>query len=171
MRASISSGIGVGRIKQSQTNVSTSRRGLTTNAASPDSQRNVSPKGNLFKKNKESLEGMLVRKLKQKYIDSNPAFALVNNDEGMSTCNLLQNNFLTSQRSSSKRYNPKSSIEYGSVPHRQTSMQNARTRNSQQKQRHTIGNSSNVLPRITNSNLIENEIKISNEQTPKDRFA
>ena len=116
---------------------------------------------------------MLVRKLKQKYIDSNPAFALVNNEEGMSTCNLLQNNFLTSQRSSSKRYNPKSSIEYGSAPHRQCSMQNARTRNSQQKQRHTIGNSSNVLPRINHSsNLIENDIKISNEQTtPKDRFA
>ena len=115
---------------------------------------------------------MLVRKLKQKYIDSNPAFALVNNDEGISTCNLLQNNFLTTQRSNSKRYNPKStSIEYGSAPHRQCSMQNARTRNSQQKQRHTIGNSSNVLPRIANSNLIENDIKIGNEQAPKDRFA
>ena len=30
---------------------------------------------------------MLVRKLKQKYIDSNPAFATI--DEGISTCNLL----------------------------------------------------------------------------------
>ena len=105
LRASISSGIGVGRIKQSQTNVSTSRHRaagglLTQPTTSPDgSQKNLSPKGNLFKKNKESLESMLVRKLKQKYIDSNPAFALISNntgDESLSTCNLLQNNYLTS---------------------------------------------------------------------------
>ena len=49
---------------------------------------NSSPKGNLFKQNKETLEVMLTRKLKQKYVNFNPAFATVQ-DESMSTCNLL----------------------------------------------------------------------------------
>ena len=75
---------------------------------------------------------MLIRKLKQKYIDSNPAFADIN-DEGISTCNLLQNNYLNANGTSSKRYNLNSSIEYGSVPLRQSSMQNARTRNQHQQ--------------------------------------
>ena len=75
---------------------------------------------------------MLVRKLRQKYIDNNPAFATIS-DESLSTCNLLQNNYLnTSGTVVNKRYNPNSSIEYGSVPLRQTSMHNTasgRTRN------------------------------------------
>ena len=54
---------------------------------------------------------MLIRKLKQKYIDNNIAFAL--SDESLNTCNLLQNNFLSAERGS-RRYNPSSSIEYGS---------------------------------------------------------
>ena len=48
IRASISSGVGVGRVKQSRTNLSSRNRGIRTKINSPDSQK-ASPKGNLFK--------------------------------------------------------------------------------------------------------------------------
>ena len=48
IRASINSGVGVNRVKQSRTNLSSSSRGIRTKINSPDS-RKASPKGNLFK--------------------------------------------------------------------------------------------------------------------------
>ena len=89
---------------------------------------------------------MLVRKLRQKYIDSNPAFA-AQSDESSNTCNFLKNNFISNERS--KRYNQDSSIDYGSVPLRQPTMQ-GKTRNEKKNERYTLGNSNNTLPRILN---------------------
>ena len=77
LRASISSGVGVSRalgMKQSRTNLVTVSRRMNQQTNSPDANRS-SPKGNLFLQNKETLEMMLVRKLRSKYIENNSAFA------------------------------------------------------------------------------------------------
>ena len=155
LRASMGNGVGMSRtigMKQSRSNVASGRRINTqNNASSPD--RKGSPEGgNLFRKNKETLEMMLIRKLKGKYIDSNLVYAILSEELPTSSFNLLQNNY-TSNTSGSRRYNPNSSIEYGSVPARNTSMKQGRTRNANSKQRYTVGSSINVLPSIQNPGL------------------
>jgi len=64
-----------------------------------DGYRTAAPTKLLFKQNKESLEQMLVRKLRQKYVDGNEVFceklSLLISDE---TAKLLSNNFLYNEK-------------------------------------------------------------------------
>jgi len=83
-------------MRQSAQNVAQRRSLMAVNKEHASNY--ASPTRNLFKTNKESLEDMLVRKLKQKYIDSNAAFCtmLLQDNE---TANLLSNNFMSNNSS------------------------------------------------------------------------
>ena len=81
-------------MRQSAMNVTQRRSflGVTENKNDMTNPDYASPTRSLFKTNKESLEDMLVRKLKQKYIESNTAFAsILPYDE---TASLLSNNYM-----------------------------------------------------------------------------
>lgn len=60
-----------------------------------------SPARSLFKQNKETLDQMLVRKLRQKYIDDNPVFSVPAPVDD--TTALLHNNFFSNLSKSSTR--------------------------------------------------------------------
>ena len=64
-------------MKQSRSHIATVNRRTNQqlNDTSPDRIDKTSPKGNLFKQNKETLEMMLIRKLRMKYIETNSVFA------------------------------------------------------------------------------------------------
>lgn len=119
---------------------------------------------------------MLVRKLKQKHIDCNPAFA-VQIEDGTSTCNLLQNNFVSAIEQKSRKFSSlrndqknqlNSNIEYGSVPQRQSSIHLGKTRNvPSQGSRFATGQSNNILPRIMNPNQADEDQAL--QETPKTR--
>ena len=159
-------------MKQSRSNITTVNRRTNQqlNDTSPDRIDKTSPKGNLFKQNKETLEMMLIRKLRMKYIETNSVFATSLVEEQTNPLNMLQNTYI-SNGNASKKYNPNSSIEYGSLPIRQSSNQGGRTRNAPQKLRQTVGNSVNTLPRIRNPSNIDvgGVDQYVNHQTPQSR--
>jgi len=72
-----------------------------------------SPTRNLFKANKESLDRMLIRKLRLKYIDDNPAFCAVTSAPD-DTASLLTNSNFKVKKGSERNRSIVSDLEYGS---------------------------------------------------------